>query len=856
MGQFGNLVLTTKGLQLQSKAQAGIELAFTRVGFGDGQLTQGQNLVDLTNLINHKITSPITSINIIGDGTTRVRTTLTNKDLIQGFYLREIGLFAQDPDIGEILYAVANAGEYADFLPVGTGNTIVETTLDLITVVGNDTNVTAVINESLTYTTVADLNDAFDTVQQKTLKKIIGTFIASENNTTVFTINESDYNPEVDQCELSYKGITLTKDVNYTQSGAEMTLLFPINLSEQINYNILKFINNSTIKADGSNLQDKSVTTIKLSQDVQDKVNKVPMIRSQLAGLSSKVSDLTGITPQIAKISRFFLNSKSIVSNQSDSFYANCPNPPLGGVFNNLNSSSGSIIASTIDTPATCWALINLLKIYGENNDVATLNRAKLIGNYIVNSIINASFYGALFRVMPNAYTYASSTGWTPVTSIIHVRTQYHAMWALLELYKVTGNVTYKNNAIDLMKTIGNIYNNIKARATTQAEISSWMVGSIYNTIHTDGASPTPNMTFSWSVFNHNTADMLSKAIPLYIQQVGNASINDWEGTAFVPQSIINDFKTFIQYAYNNKKLTMTPTGLPYSFFEYEDTDAKVNNSYEPKPKNYDWITSGEFGDTWFVNDLTLWIILGIANLGLMDIATRYRNAFMKLQISSYPDKVLFHDRYNFDGTSLIDDQSISICATALLYAVDKTLGIVDDELHSVMNDTLLGYQIQSTNLNIDGSYRWDIADSAASIEVKATSEICYNSAFIVGGGVIDSITSQLAEKAAQKDIDNAILVKKEVYVARHKYIRQKFLMKQPSIKAYITGDSIGAGNGSSEYGKTWFYRLSQKVRDVVALGQPMTGFNPLCVAVGSQDIRSVIPNVGMITGKDLTSKS
>ncbi|WP_153041013.1 GDSL-type esterase/lipase family protein [Clostridium magnum] len=126
-------------------------------------------------------------------------------------------------------------------------------------------------------------------------------------------------------------------------------------------------------------------------------------------------------------------------------------------------------------------------------------------------------------------------------------------------------------------------------------------------------------------------------------------------------------------------------------------------------------------------------------------------------------------------------------------------------------------------------------------------------------GKVVEELkvhASHLAEKAAQKDIDNAILVKKEVYVARHKYIRQKFLMKQPSIKAYITGDSIGAGNGSSEYGKTWFYRLSQKVRDVVALGQPMTGFNPLCVAVGSQDIRSVIPNVGMITGKDLTSKS
>lgn len=173
MAQFGNLTITTKGLQLQAKAQLGTQLAFTRVAFGDGQLPEGQKLIDLTNMISEKITSPITSIDVIGDGTTRIRAALSNNNLNQGFYLREVGVFATDPVEGEILYAIANAGTYPDFLPAGTGSTIVETTMDLITIVGNATNVTAKINESLTYTTVADFNEKVGNVAELSNGQIV-----------------------------------------------------------------------------------------------------------------------------------------------------------------------------------------------------------------------------------------------------------------------------------------------------------------------------------------------------------------------------------------------------------------------------------------------------------------------------------------------------------------------------------------------------------------------------------------------------------------------------------------------------------------------------------------------------------
>jgi hypothetical protein len=427
----------------------------------------------------------------------------------------------------------------------------------------------------------------------------------------------------------------------------------------------------------------------------------------------------------IEELTGFFINSKAIVTNSSDVFYANYPNPPVGGVFNNLDANTGNIVnGGNIDTPATCWALINLLKVHSETNNSSSLNKAKLIGDYLVSHMINASFYGTIFRIMPNVYTYSS--GWNPNTNTIHVRTQYHTLWALLELFKVTGDIKYSNACTELLKTVGNIYNNIKQRATTGGEISVFMVGATYNLIIGNGAS-VPNITFSWNIFNQNTADMLSRALPLYISLLGNTSIQDWGGISFIPQMMIDDFKTHLQYIYTNRGLTMTPTGLPYGFMQYENTDTvDAEGRHIPICKNFDWI-NGIYGNVWFVNDLTAWILIGLANLGLTTIANEYRNKYLLLKIAEYGDKLLFRDRYNFDGTKLIDDVSISICATALLYSLDIKLGIVDNTLHNLMQYTLGLYEKQSTNRNIDGSYSWDSLDVTSFIEVKATGEILYS---------------------------------------------------------------------------------------------------------------------------------
>lgn len=159
MAGYSGMVLTNKGIALQAKAQTGTQLQFTKVKLGSGTLPDGTNMEDLTELITPVMSLGIQDLAVIGDGTARARVVVSNQNLETGFFVREVGLYAQDPQEGEILYCVTNAGSQADFLPAGGGSVVVEQVLDIITVIGNAQNITAIINYSLVLATKADIED-------------------------------------------------------------------------------------------------------------------------------------------------------------------------------------------------------------------------------------------------------------------------------------------------------------------------------------------------------------------------------------------------------------------------------------------------------------------------------------------------------------------------------------------------------------------------------------------------------------------------------------------------------------------------------------------------------------------------
>lgn len=157
MSQFNGMSLTNLGLALQNEAQTGIQLKFTRVSIGDGALALGQTLQSLTSLIEWKMDLPIAACGVTGTGTSHLQAVLKNANVLIGFYAREVGVWAQDPNLGEILYAVANAGNTADYIPAGGGADVVEQILEIVTVIGQASNVTAQLNGSLVFATQIDL---------------------------------------------------------------------------------------------------------------------------------------------------------------------------------------------------------------------------------------------------------------------------------------------------------------------------------------------------------------------------------------------------------------------------------------------------------------------------------------------------------------------------------------------------------------------------------------------------------------------------------------------------------------------------------------------------------------------------
>ena len=147
MAAFINNDITAAGLLVLAKGVAGQQINYTKIVLGDGYLEEGQTPRSLTGVVSPKATIDITKCVVNGDGTVTVGGVFTNNQTNDGFYYRELGLYADDPDedVGEVLYCYGNCGDLAEWIPPTGGATIVEKTIDIVTAIGTATNVTAYI---------------------------------------------------------------------------------------------------------------------------------------------------------------------------------------------------------------------------------------------------------------------------------------------------------------------------------------------------------------------------------------------------------------------------------------------------------------------------------------------------------------------------------------------------------------------------------------------------------------------------------------------------------------------------------------------------------------------------------------
>lgn len=147
MAAFINNDITAAGLIVLAKGAAGEKINYTRIVLGDGYLEEGQTPRSLADVVSPKASIDITKLKVNTDGTVAVGGVFTNDQTNEGFFYRELGLYAEDPDpdVGEVLYCYGNCGDLAEWIPPTGGATIVEKTIDIVTVIGTATNVTAYI---------------------------------------------------------------------------------------------------------------------------------------------------------------------------------------------------------------------------------------------------------------------------------------------------------------------------------------------------------------------------------------------------------------------------------------------------------------------------------------------------------------------------------------------------------------------------------------------------------------------------------------------------------------------------------------------------------------------------------------
>ena len=135
---------TNAGRQLQTRVIAGDTLTFTAIKLGDGTMTT-EPIAALTDLIHGIITLPVHEVRRNADYAD-VTGVFQNAGLSSGFYWREIGIFAADPDYPndrshDILYCYQNAAELAEYIP-SASSAVIEKIIRVACVVGDAENIT------------------------------------------------------------------------------------------------------------------------------------------------------------------------------------------------------------------------------------------------------------------------------------------------------------------------------------------------------------------------------------------------------------------------------------------------------------------------------------------------------------------------------------------------------------------------------------------------------------------------------------------------------------------------------------------------------------------------------------------
>ncbi len=153
--EFSTFVITNKGQALITKLMQGTgSCTFTVIRLSSHAYAENQ-LAGLTALEDVKQTTAISRKTVLNATSIQIEGALDNTKLTAGYSIQTIGIFAKDPDDGEILFAVARATT-AGYMPPYNGVTISGGYFKFVITVGNADNVTIQLDPA-GYATIGDV---------------------------------------------------------------------------------------------------------------------------------------------------------------------------------------------------------------------------------------------------------------------------------------------------------------------------------------------------------------------------------------------------------------------------------------------------------------------------------------------------------------------------------------------------------------------------------------------------------------------------------------------------------------------------------------------------------------------------
>lgn len=192
MAEFSKLVITRKGQALLAKMIAGTEnIVFTKISTSSNAYELEQ-LESLTSLSNVEQTSSISKVARTNEVAIKVEAAFTNTELTAGYYMNALGLYAVDPDVGEILYAVAIETTGNCYMPPYNGVTVSGAYVQLITTIGNAENVSLEVDQAAIATIgdIQNLQEQINELQNRPSESLnvlsgIGTITTADTPTTI-----------------------------------------------------------------------------------------------------------------------------------------------------------------------------------------------------------------------------------------------------------------------------------------------------------------------------------------------------------------------------------------------------------------------------------------------------------------------------------------------------------------------------------------------------------------------------------------------------------------------------------------------------------------------------------------------